>query len=56
MALAIDEGRPHRASAAMACHLLELLDGVVESSKTGQYVQMQSSFDKPEPLAGDEMF
>lgn len=56
MALAISENRPHRASAALACHLLEMLDGIAASCKTRQYTQLKSTFQTPEPLTGNEIF
>ncbi|GHV00307.1 oxidoreductase [Spirochaetia bacterium] len=56
MALALHEGRPHRTNAAMACHLLEFLDGIVKSCETKRYVKITSDFIKPEPLTGNEVF
>ena len=56
MACAIDEGRPHRASADLACHLLEMLDGVADSCRSKQYTQLKSSFEKPKCLNGKEVF
>ncbi|MDR1903297.1 MAG: Gfo/Idh/MocA family oxidoreductase [Treponema sp.] len=56
MALAIREGRAHRASGAMACHLLELLDGIANSCETKTYTTMASDFIKPAPLTGKEVF
>lgn len=56
MAKAIEEHRPHRASATLATHLLELLDGIVSSSQSQRYARMESTFDKPEALTGQEIF
>jgi hypothetical protein len=56
MALALQEHRPHRTNAAMACHLLELLDGIANSSETKRYAKLTSDFSKPEPLTGNEKF
>ena len=53
---AIAQGRPNRASKEMACHILEVLDGIVESSATRQYHRLTSSFTAPERLTGDEEF
>lgn len=56
MAAAIREGRPHRASKEMACHALELLDGIVASSEAGTFYRMTTAFAKPAQLKGDETF
>jgi predicted dehydrogenase len=56
MAAAMDENRPHRASATMATHLLELLDGIVASSQSRKYVPLTCTFDRPAPLSGEEIF
>jgi predicted dehydrogenase len=56
MALAIREGRPHRASGALACHLLEVLDGIASSCETKKYAVMTSNFVKFAPLTGNEEF
>lgn len=48
MAEAIVEGRPHRASAEMASHIVEILDGVAASrSDGGEVVPMSSTFEPP---------
>ena len=56
MVEAIAQGRPKRASKEMACHILEVLDGIVESSATRQYHRLTSSLTAPERLTGDEEF
>ncbi|MEM7443732.1 MAG: Gfo/Idh/MocA family oxidoreductase [Pseudomonadota bacterium] len=59
MAAAIDSGRPHRASGALALHVLEVMEGLQTSSDTGQHVAMQTRPDRPEPVplgAGEEVF
>jgi predicted dehydrogenase len=53
---AIGLNRPHRASAELACHILELFDGIVASSTTKQYHQPASSFAVPRRLTGEETF
>ena len=40
----------------MACHIIELLDGIVESSATKRYHEMSSTFTVPDRLTGDEEF
>lgn len=50
MAWSIRAGRPNRASAEMAAHIVETLEGIVTSSKTGQTVSVASCFALPRPL------
>jgi predicted dehydrogenase len=50
LALAITEGRPHRASAEHAAHVVELLSAVTASIEEGGAVEVRSSFVPPEPL------
>ena len=48
MAAAIGEGRPHRASAELASHIVEILDGVAASrADAGTVIQMTSTFEAP---------
>jgi predicted dehydrogenase len=49
MAEAIDEGRPHRASGDMACHVLEVMHGIHEASASGQYYRVKSACERPAP-------
>ena len=44
-------GRPARAGAAMACHVLEVIDAIIESGRTRQFVTVDSTFERPRPLA-----
>ena len=50
MAHAIESGREHRASGSLAYHVLEIMDAIHESSRSGQYVELQSSVARPAPL------
>lgn len=50
LAEAIEEGRPHRASAEHAAHLVEVLEAVEASRGDGATVEVTSSFARPEPL------
>ncbi|WP_336749643.1 Gfo/Idh/MocA family oxidoreductase [Pantoea vagans] len=55
MALAIKEGRPHRASGEIALHIFEILDGLEKSS--GQEIILETTCERPEPImhgAGEE--
>ena len=50
LADAIEEGRPHRAGAEHAAHVVEVLDAVSTSSTTGGSVVVASSFPIPDPM------
>ncbi|THF79880.1 Gfo/Idh/MocA family protein [Cohnella fermenti] len=50
MAKAIVEGRPHRASGALAHHVLEAMEGFHIASENGSHYAMKSSCERPEPL------
>lgn len=48
MASAIAEGRPHRASAEQAAHVVDILDAAVRSmADGGQAIEIRSTFDSP---------
>jgi predicted dehydrogenase len=49
MAEAIEQGRPHRASAEMTYHVLDIMHGIHEASASGRYCELQSACDRPEP-------
>jgi predicted dehydrogenase len=50
LAEAIDEGRPHRASAEHAAHGVEVLEAVEIAAAAGGRVDVRSGFPPPEPL------
>ena len=50
LAGAITEGRPHRASAEHAAHVVELLGAVTASIEEGRAIEVRSSFVPPKPL------
>jgi predicted dehydrogenase len=50
LAAAVEEGRPHRASAEHAAHVVEILNAVEQASAEGGSVEVRSSFDRPEPM------
>ena len=50
MAWAIRAGRPHRASMEMACHVLEICSGVLESANSGERYHMRTTCPVPEAL------
>jgi predicted dehydrogenase len=51
MAAAIAEGRPHRASAELAVHALEVMEALLHSVETGAAVPIRSTCERPAPLA-----
>lgn len=50
MAWSILADRPHRASAEMALHVLEIIHGIFTSSDSGEIYRMETKFELPKPL------
>jgi predicted dehydrogenase len=50
MALAIRDGRPHRASLPLALHVLEVMEGIVASAEAGRRITMTHGCDRPAAL------
>jgi len=50
MAMAIRHSRPHRASGDLALHVLEVLEALEASSRSGQFVSIRSRCERPEPV------
>ncbi|MDA3949661.1 MAG: Gfo/Idh/MocA family oxidoreductase [Spirochaeta sp.] len=53
MAYAIRDGRPHRASGAMAFNAMEAMFGMITSAEERRFVEMESTFDRPAPLPAE---
>ncbi len=53
MAAAIQEGRPHRASAELTYHVLDLMHAFHDSAREGRHVALESTCDRPAPLPPD---
>jgi predicted dehydrogenase len=51
MALAIVEGRPHRASGELALHVLEVMEAFEVASKENRPVDITTSVERPAPLS-----
>ena len=51
MAAAIAEDRPHRASGALALHVLEIMAGLVAAAEGAGVVAIESRCQRPRPLA-----
>ena len=50
MAAAIKSKRPHRASAEMAFHVLDIMQSIHDASLQGKYVRLKSTMQRPAPL------
>lgn len=50
MAQAILTGRPHRASGALAYHVLDIMHSVIDASKTGHHISLSSGIERPLPF------
>jgi predicted dehydrogenase len=53
MAHAIRAGRPHRASGALAFHVLEVMEAVQRSSDEGRHIDIESRPERPAVLPAD---
>ena len=53
MADAIAQDRPHRASAEMALHVMEVIEAIRISGETGQGVDIASRCERPAPITDD---
>src|SRR5262249_50187225 len=53
LAQAIRTGRPHRASGALAFHVLEVMEAFQASSESGQHVRIASRPERPAMLPTD---
>jgi len=47
MAYAIQSGRPHRASGALAFHVLDIMQALEESAEQGKHINIESTLDQP---------
>jgi predicted dehydrogenase len=50
MALAIEQGRPHRCNQAFALHVLEVMDKSLESAAQGRALALSTTCERPAPL------
>ena len=51
LARCVREGGEHLASAEMACHVLDVVEKIMESGKTGQVCRMETSCERPAAFA-----
>ncbi len=52
MAEAIRSGRPHRANASLAYHVLDIMHAIHESSQEGRHIYLSSTCERPDPFSG----
>jgi predicted dehydrogenase len=50
MARAMREGRPHRCSGELAYHVLDVMEAIDESARSGRHLEVGSSCERPEPM------
>jgi len=50
MAAAIESGRPHRASGALAFHVLDIMEAIHDASDQGRHIILESQVDRPAPM------
>ncbi|HEX4205846.1 MAG TPA: Gfo/Idh/MocA family oxidoreductase [Ktedonobacteraceae bacterium] len=55
MAHSLRSGHPHRASGALAYHVLDSMHAFHEAALKGSYVELNSACDRPEPLVMEEL-
>jgi predicted dehydrogenase len=55
MAYAMQVGVPHRASGALAYHVLDIMQSIHDSSAQGQHIELNSTCERPAPLDPDNM-
>ncbi len=52
LAASIRDGRPHRASGALAQHVLEISEAVTASQRSGRVIGIATQVERPEPVTG----
>lgn len=50
MAVSMTEDAPHRASAEMALHVLEIMEAIHVASESGRHIELTTRCDRPQPL------
>ena len=53
LAYAMRTGRPHRANADLAYHVLDVMHAILEASATGKHIELASTCERPAPLPFD---
>ena len=50
MAQAIHSGTPHRASGALAFHVLEIMDAIIRAASAETFIPLDSTIERPDPV------
>jgi predicted dehydrogenase len=50
MAYALQANRPHRASGALAYHVLDIMESIHDASREGKHIELTSMCERPRPL------
>jgi predicted dehydrogenase len=50
MARAIQSGRPHRATGDLACHVVDIMQSLLETAVRGQALDLITTVERPAPL------
>ncbi len=53
MVYALREGKPHRASAEMALHGIEVMESILVSAQESRFIEMTTTFDQPAAVGKD---
>jgi predicted dehydrogenase len=53
MATALRSGRPHRASGELTYHVLDIMHAILDASREGKHIELQSTCDRPAALPVD---
>lgn len=56
MAHALVTGRPHRANAQLATHILDIMHAIDDASETNRHIYIESECERPAPLPLDLLF
>ena len=51
MVYALQNGRPHRASAEMALHGIEVMESILKSAQEQRFINMTTTFERPEAVS-----
>ena len=54
MAVAIQEGRPHRCSLELALHAVDVMTSILKSGDTGKFVTLRTTCERPAALGVDD--
>ena len=54
MALAIAEGRPHRCSLELALHGVDVMNAILDSAQSGEFVTLSTTCERPAALEPDD--